>query len=104
MYFLVPGIGERKEYNEQMTKFTFKITQTENNARRGVATTPHGEFNTPAFMPVGTQGSVKGVDCERLREVGSEITLVNTYHLMLRPGPSLIEKLGGIQEFTGWRG
>jgi len=73
-------------------------------ARLGTYTTASGCIDTPNFMPVGTRGSVKGVDCERLREVGAQITLVNTYHLWLRPGPEVVAKLGGIHKFTGWSG
>ena len=64
----------------------------------------HGEFETPNFMPVGTKASVKGVDVERLKEIGTQITLVNTYHLTNRPGSAHIQKLGGIHKFCGWKG
>lgn len=74
------------------------------NARLGSFWTPHGVFDTPNFMPVGTQATVKGVDCERLLEVGAQITLVNTYHLWLRPGPEVVNELGGIHKFSGWQG
>lgn len=73
-------------------------------ARIGRYVTQHGVFETPNFMPVGTRASVKGVDCERLAEIGAQITLVNTYHLWLRPGSELIASLGGIHRFCGWRG
>lgn len=72
--------------------------------RRGEFTTPHGTFETPNFMPVGTRASVKGVDVERLAEVGTQITLVNTYHLWLKPGAELIQQVGGIHKFCGWSG
>ncbi|MCL4165785.1 UNVERIFIED_CONTAM: hypothetical protein GTU68_061664, partial [Idotea baltica] len=87
-----------------MSPIEFKITKTKGKARTGICKTPHGEFNTPAFMPVGTQGTVKGIDCERLKETGAEITLVNTYHLWQRPGEDLIQKLGGIHKFCNWKG
>ncbi len=77
---------------------------SEGNARIGRFTTPHGTFSTPNFMPVGTKASVKGLDCERLKETGCEITLVNTYHLWLRPTSKLIEELGGIHKFCSWSG
>jgi queuine tRNA-ribosyltransferase len=83
---------------------TYSLVTKDGKARCGRYATAHGTFDTPNFMPVGTRGSVKGVDCERLRECGSQITLVNTYHLWLRPGPALVEKLGGIHNFTGWHG
>lgn len=73
-------------------------------ARLGCYETAHGSFETPQFMPVGTRGSVKGVDCERLKELGTQITLVNTYHLWLRPGPAVVERLGGIHRFAAWPG
>lgn len=74
------------------------------HARIGRITTPHGVFDTPAFMPVGTQGSVKGILPEQVRQVGAQIVLANTYHLLLRPGPDLIARRGGLQTFTGWGG
>jgi queuine tRNA-ribosyltransferase len=74
------------------------------SARRGRVHTPSGTFETPAFMPVGTRGSVKGLFPGMVAETGAEIILGNTYHLLLRPGPGLIEKLGGLHRFTGWAG
>jgi queuine tRNA-ribosyltransferase len=71
-------------------------------ARAGRLTTPHGEVRTPVFMPVGTAGAVKAVAREHLREVGAQIVLANTYHLMLRPGDALVRDLGGLHGFTGW--
>ena len=82
----------------------FEILATEGSARRGHLSTAHGEFNTPAFMQVATQGSVKAVSPRDLKDIGSEIILSNTYHLHLRPGQDRIEKLGGIQKFMGWDG
>jgi len=73
-------------------------------ARAGVLNTPHGSVQTPAFMPVATQGSVKGVLPEQLRRAGSQIVLSNTYHLLLRPGPDAIERLGGLHAFMQWDG
>ena len=83
---------------------TFKEIKRLGNARLGCYKTAHGVFKTPAFMPVGTRASVKGVDVERLREIGTEITLVNTYHLWLKPGADLIKELGGIHKFCNWQG
>jgi queuine tRNA-ribosyltransferase len=74
------------------------------NARAGRVSTPHGEFDTPAFMPVGTRGTVKGLLPEQVRATGSQILLNNTYHLLLRPGPDLIEALGGVHRFMNWDG
>jgi queuine tRNA-ribosyltransferase len=82
----------------------FSLLSTNGSARLGRYTTHNGVFDTPNFMPVGTRGSVKGVDCERLKEMGAQITLVNTYHLWLRPTPETVRALGGIHSFTGWKG
>jgi queuine tRNA-ribosyltransferase len=71
-------------------------------ARTGWLDTPHGRVRTPAFMPVGTRAAVKAVDTTDLDEVGAEIILANTYHLMLRPGSQLIADLGGLHDFMSW--
>ena len=76
----------------------------ESRARSGTVTTPHGTYRTPAFMPVGTQGTVKGLLPPAVRATGSEIILGNTYHLMLRPGPEVVRSLGGLHGFAGWNG
>ena len=73
-------------------------------ARAGVLRTPHAEMDTPVFMPVGTQGTVKSVSPEELEALQARIVLGNTYHLYLRPGAAVIEKLGGLHRFMGWRG
>ncbi|NLF25808.1 MAG: tRNA guanosine(34) transglycosylase Tgt [Deltaproteobacteria bacterium] len=73
-------------------------------ARSGEFSTTHGVFETPNFMPVGTQATVKGVDSERLKELGAQIILVNTYHLWLRPGPEVVSALGGVHKFCAWQG
>ena len=89
-----------------MAAFHFQILKkdTRSAARRGVMVTPHGTVRTPAFMPVGTQGTVKGLTPERLRELGVEMILGNTYHLTLRPGHELIRHLGGLHRFMNWPG
>src|SRR3990170_4770987 len=74
------------------------------SARRGTLHTPRGPVQTPAFMPVGTQGTVKGVDAGRLRETGAQMVLANTYHLSLRPGEQTVAALGGLHAFMGWDG
>jgi len=86
--------------------FSFDVEHTDRSsaARLGRFTTPHGVVETPAFMPVGTQGTVKGVDPGRLRETGAQIILANTYHLTLRPGEETIAALGGLHAFMGWDG
>ncbi|GLH68536.1 queuine tRNA-ribosyltransferase [Geothrix rubra] len=73
-------------------------------ARAGRFATAHGEVLTPAFMPVGTQGTVKGITPEQLREIGPQVILGNTYHLGLRPGDGLVARLGGLHRFMGWDG
>jgi queuine tRNA-ribosyltransferase len=82
--------------------FGFQVTGRDGGARRGVLTTPHGAVDTPAFMPVGTQGAVKGVTQRDLEALGTEILLSNTYHLYLRPGDGLIARQGGLHRFAGW--
>ena len=74
------------------------------DARWGRVTTPHGSFDTPVFMPVGTRGTVRGVTPAQLAEVGSTIVLANTYHLSLRPGEDVVRDLGGLGRFMGWDG
>ena len=85
-------------------RFELLTTDALTRARLGRLLTPHGVVETPAFMPVGTQGTVKGLTPDDLREVGAQIVLANTYHLYLRPGHALIRELGGLQRFMGWDG
>src|SRR5882757_6154245 len=82
--------------------FSFRVTHTDGRARRGEMTTAHGDVQTPAFMPVGTQGAVKGVLHKDLEQLGADILLSNTYHLYLRPGDDLIARRGGLHAFIGW--
>src|SRR6202051_4721408 len=82
----------------------FELLATDGTARAGQLTTPHGVVRTPAFMPVGTAGAMKGMHWREVRDAGSDIVLGNTYHLMLRPGAERIAALGGLQTFTGWSG
>jgi queuine tRNA-ribosyltransferase len=82
----------------------FTIHATDGEARAGVLHTAHGDVPTPAFMPVGTKGTVKGVDPDELRALGAHIVLGNTYHLHFRPGTDLIAELGGLHAFMGWDG
>jgi queuine tRNA-ribosyltransferase len=82
--------------------FTLRFQSSECEARTGEVLTPHGSFQTPIFMPVGTQATVKAVTPENLVELGAEIILANTYHLFLRPGHELIGKLGGLHRFMHW--
>lgn len=84
------------------SSFTFRLIRTDGAARRGEITTPHGRVQTPAFMPVGTQATVKALTPEDVERTGSEILLGNTYHLMLRPGAERIAALGGLHAFMNW--
>lgn len=81
----------------------FKVRKTHENLRIGVITTAHGRINTPAFMAVGTQGTVKAMSPDELRDIGVEVILSNTYHLYLRPGHEIIKNIGGIHNFINWK-
>jgi queuine tRNA-ribosyltransferase len=83
---------------------TWELDLSDGAARAGTLHTPHGTIATPGFMPVGTRGTVKGVDAADLRSVGAEIVLANTYHLMLRPGADTVAALGELQTFMAWDG
>jgi queuine tRNA-ribosyltransferase len=83
--------------------FSFTVRGADGSARLGELRTPHGVVQTPAFMPVGTQGAVKAIRHRELEEAGAEIILGNTYHLLLRPGDELIARRGGLHRFIGWR-
>ena len=80
------------------------VEHTDDAARAGFVTTARGSFRTPCFMPVGTRGSVKALSSLDMHELGADVVLGNTYHLMLRPGAELIAELGGLHRFTGWDG
>ena len=82
--------------------FSFTLLKTCGNARLGRIDTPRGEIRTPAFMPVGTAGTVKGMFLDQVRDTGTDIILGNTYHLMLRPTAERIAALGGLHRFIGW--
>lgn len=86
--------------------FAFELRHTAAGglARRGRFSTPHGPVETPAFMPVGTQATVKGLTADQLRATGAQMALANTYHLMLRPGERVVADLGGLHRFMGWDG
>src|SRR3954470_12355022 len=83
---------------------TFTVTATDGAARAGILRSAHGDVPTPAFMPVGTKGTVKAVDPDELRATGARIVLGNTYHLHFRPGEDLIAELGGLHAFMAWDG
>ena len=90
----------------KMVPVTFEITHIDRNsgARTGILHTPHGDVETPMFMPVGTQATVKFISPEELYDMGSGVVLANTYHLWLRPGPEILEKAGGVQKFMNYKG
>jgi queuine tRNA-ribosyltransferase len=89
-----------------VSHFAFQVHHVDahSEARRSTLHTPHGPVEMPAFMPVGTQGTVKGMTLDMLRATGAQMILGNTYHLTLRPGEELIAELGGLHAFTGWTG
>src|SRR5229473_4246539 len=82
----------------------FEISARDQSARLGRVTTRHGAFDTPAFMPVGTQGTIKGVLPDHVAATGSQCILANTYHLMLRPGEKVVAELGDLHRFMAWPG
>jgi queuine tRNA-ribosyltransferase len=84
------------------TEFKFTLLKTDGKARRGEVSMPRGVIRTPAFMPVGTVGTVKAMYLDQVRDTGADIILGNTYHLMLRPGPERVSRLGGLHELIRW--
>src|SRR6478736_7638058 len=84
--------------------FAFTLTGRDGQARLGRLETPHGPVETPAFMPVGTQATVKGLTPDQLDATGTTMLLANTYHLALRPGEEVVARLGGLHRFMGWDG
>jgi queuine tRNA-ribosyltransferase len=85
-------------------QFAFQLRRQDGLARRAAFFTPHGPVELPAFMPVGTQGTVKGLTSAMLRDSGAQMVLANTYHLSLRPGEEVVRDLGGLHDFMGWQG
>src|ERR1044072_4211967 len=85
-------------------RYELLVRDTSTRARLGKVTTRHGVFDTPAFMPVGTQGTVKGLLPDHVAATGSQIILGNTYHLMLRPGERVVADLGDLHKFMAWPG
>lgn len=84
--------------------FKFTVSHTDSKARVGILTTPHGDVETPVFMPVGTAASVKGVTPDHLKMCGARMVLSNTYHLLVRPGVQTVATLGGLHSMMGWNG
>lgn len=87
-----------------MTGTTFRIAQSAQSARTGTLATPHGAVETPAFMPVGTQGTIKGLSMDEVAAVGGRLVLANAFHLYLRPGDETVRALGGLHAFARWSG
>ncbi|WP_417477830.1 tRNA guanosine(34) transglycosylase Tgt [Maricaulis sp.] len=87
-----------------MSVFAYEIHATDGKARTGVLKTPRGDIRTPAFMPVGTAGTVKALYMDQVKDTGADIILGNTYHLMLRPGAERVKRLGGLHKFSTWQG
>lgn len=86
--------------------FSFEIKHSQENslARVGTISTPHGDIQTPAFIPVGTKATVKSVLPESMRDLGSQALLANAYHLYLQPGPDVLDEAGGLAQFMNWNG
>ena len=97
-------LPDRARGRSAMTGFSFELLARDGAARRGRLATAWGSVETPAFMPVGTAATVKAMTNEQVAATGAEIVLCNTYHLMLRPGPERIARLGGLHRFMGWQG
>jgi queuine tRNA-ribosyltransferase len=87
-----------------MSAFSFRTSHDQGSARLGWFTTPHGVVETPAFMPVGTHGTIKGLSVDEVAAVGGAMVLANAYHLSLRPGDAMVRALGGLHAFTRWNG
>ena len=84
------------------SNFSFELITQDGNARLGKINTPKGFIDTPAFMPVGTQGTVKGIFPEDIKKTGTQIILGNTYHLLLRPGIEVLNEFQGLHAFMNW--
>ena len=95
-------MGDIEENNNKYFSFELKHICKQSGARRGVIHTPHGDIETPVFMPVGTQATVKGLTPEMVKEIGAQVILSNTYHLGLRPGADVIQQAGGLHKFMNW--
>ncbi len=83
-------------------EFTFAVAATDGRARTGAIRMPRGVIRTPAFMPVGTAGTVKAMYADQVKALGADVVLGNTYHLMLRPGAERVARLGGLHSFMNW--
>ncbi len=90
--------------DQNLFKFDLIAEDPTTHARAGVLHTPHGDIETPIFMPVGTKANVKGIPTETVKKLGAQIVLANTYHLSMRPGEDTIAELGGLHKFMNWHG
>ena len=90
--------------DQNLFKFDLIAEDPTTHARAGVLHTPHGDIETPIFMPVGTKANVKGIPTETVKQLGAQIVLANTYHLSMRPGEDTIAELGGLHKFMNWHG
>src|SRR5437763_8959856 len=100
----VPFLRRRHARGAGAVTLRMEVTATDGDARVGTVTTARGSFRTPCFMPVGTRGAVRMLSATDLEDLGAELVLANTYHLMLRPGADVVARLGGLHRFTGWNG
>src|SRR6478752_3032754 len=100
----MPGSMPQPQQQDFPLQYELIHSDPHTRARLGRVTTRHGSFDTPAFMPVGTQGTIKGVLPDHVAATGSQIILANTYHLMLRPGEKTVAELGDLHRFMGWAG
>src|ERR1051326_4721398 len=91
-------------HDSEPLKFELIRSSTQSAARLGRVKTPHGFFDTPAFMPVGTQGTIKGILPDHVAAAGAQVILANTYHLMLRPTADVVAELGDLHRFMAWPG
>ncbi|CAM5453868.1 Queuine tRNA-ribosyltransferase catalytic subunit 1 [Rhodanobacter lindaniclasticus] len=96
------GVVDQTRDNGRMTSLQFNVQATDGAARRGRLSFARGTIETPAFMPVGTYGSVKAMTPRDVVDTGAEIILGNTFHLFLRPGLEIVERFGGLHKFIGW--
>lgn len=103
IYYLSNSHEDWDNKDSMIGQFELLKTSKKNKARAGILHTAHGPIETPVFMPVGTQGTVKTLTPHMVEEIGASIILGNTYHLSLRPGVDLIKKSGGLHEFTQWK-
>src|SRR4051812_21589206 len=91
------------EYCSPVFKFKILKKSKKSRARLGVISTPHGEIETPAFVPVATRGAIRTLDSDEVAEAGAQMLICNTYHLHLAPGEKIVKKAGGLHKFMHWK-